>query len=92
MEKEDEPRRGLPKGILRNDGGYEPGVAYGQSKTANVLFAVGLNARLGKGKGVESFAVMPGSRFLFLLDFVFVFVVGKWTSDREYALILKQPS
>ena len=56
---EDEPRRGMPEGILLNEGGYEPAVAYGQSKTANVLMAVGLNARL-KGR-VESFAVMPGS-------------------------------
>ena len=77
MEKEDEPRRGLPKGILRNGGRYEPDVAYGQSKTANVLFAVGLNGRLGKGKGVESFAVMPGSKFLFLLDLAFGFDVVK---------------
>ena len=65
VETEDEPRRGLPEGILRGDGGYEPGVAYGQSKTANVLMAVGLNARLGRRKGVESFAVMPGSEFPF---------------------------
>lgn len=60
IDRDDEPRRGLPKGILRNDGGYEPAVAYGQSKTANVLMAVGLNARL-KTRGVDSFAVMPGS-------------------------------
>lgn len=63
VEKEDEPRRGLPEGILRGGGRYEPGVAYGQSKTANVLMAVGLNARV-KAKGVESFAVMPGSEYL----------------------------
>jgi NAD(P)-dependent dehydrogenase (short-subunit alcohol dehydrogenase family) len=66
VEREDEPRRGLPEGILKGDGGYEPSVAYGQSKTANVLFAVGLNQRLGKGRGVESFAVMPGSEWISL--------------------------
>jgi len=53
---EDLPRRGMPEGILRCDGRYEPSVAYGQSKTANVLFAVGLNKR-----GVKGFAVMPGN-------------------------------
>ncbi len=56
VESEDEPRRGMPEGILRADGRYEPAVAYGMSKTANVLMAVGLNRR-----GVKSFAVMPGS-------------------------------
>jgi len=58
VEIEDLPRRGMPEGILRSDGRYEPSVAYGQSKTANVLFAVGLNNR-----GVKSFAVMPGSMY-----------------------------
>jgi NAD(P)-dependent dehydrogenase (short-subunit alcohol dehydrogenase family) len=66
VKKEDEPRRGLPKGVLRGGGAYEPAVAYGQSKTANVLFAVGLNQRLNKD-GVKSFAVMPGSKFFFML-------------------------
>jgi len=56
VELEDLPRRGMPEGILRADGRYEPSVAYGQSKTANVLFAVALNKR-----GVKSFAVMPGT-------------------------------
>jgi NAD(P)-dependent dehydrogenase (short-subunit alcohol dehydrogenase family) len=39
---------------------YNPFVAYGQSKTANVLFAVGLNERL-EIKGLKAFAVDPGS-------------------------------
>jgi NAD(P)-dependent dehydrogenase (short-subunit alcohol dehydrogenase family) len=56
VEFDDHPRRGMPEGILRGDGTYEPSIAYGQSKTANVLFAVGLNRR-----GVKSFAVTPGS-------------------------------
>ena len=38
---------------------YDKWAAYGQSKTANALFAVGLNARL-KDKGAEAFAVHPG--------------------------------
>jgi NAD(P)-dependent dehydrogenase (short-subunit alcohol dehydrogenase family) len=39
---------------------YDKWQAYGQSKTANALFAVGLNARL-KGRGVEAFSVHPGA-------------------------------
>ncbi len=44
-------------GFKSND--YEKWVAYGQSKTANALFAVALNARL-KNRGAEAFAVHPG--------------------------------
>jgi len=38
---------------------YSTFQAYGQSKTANVLFSVGLNQKLA-GKGVKSFALHPG--------------------------------
>jgi NAD(P)-dependent dehydrogenase (short-subunit alcohol dehydrogenase family) len=38
---------------------YNKWLAYGESKTANVLFAVALDARL-KGRGVRTFAVHPG--------------------------------
>lgn len=38
---------------------YDKWEAYGQSKTANVLFSVELNRRLA-GSGVEAFAVHPG--------------------------------
>ncbi|MBY0420933.1 MAG: SDR family NAD(P)-dependent oxidoreductase, partial [Parvularculaceae bacterium] len=38
---------------------YEKWTAYGQSKTANALFAVGLDAR-EKAHGVRAFAVHPG--------------------------------
>jgi hypothetical protein len=40
--------------------GYDRWQAYGQSKTANVLFAVQLDA-LGRDAGVKAFAVHPGS-------------------------------
>ena len=40
--------------------GYDKWKAYGQSKTANVLFAVRLDA-LGRGAGVRAFAVHPGT-------------------------------
>jgi NAD(P)-dependent dehydrogenase (short-subunit alcohol dehydrogenase family) len=39
---------------------YEKWVAYGQSKSANVLFAVALDAR-GQSRGVRAFAVHPGA-------------------------------
>lgn len=40
-------------------GGYEKWTAYGQSKTANALFAVGLDDR-ERENGVRAFAVHPG--------------------------------
>ncbi|MGW0817308.1 SDR family NAD(P)-dependent oxidoreductase [Streptomyces viridiviolaceus] len=39
--------------------GYDKWLAYGQAKTANVLFAVQLDA-LGRGDGVRAFALHPG--------------------------------
>ena len=39
---------------------YIPMAAYGQSKTANVLFTVGLNERLYQKYGVVSIALHPG--------------------------------
>ncbi|CAA9581674.1 MAG: Putative oxidoreductase [uncultured Thermomicrobiales bacterium] len=39
---------------------YDPFVAYGQSKTANVLFAVEFDRR-HRGRGVRAAAVMPGN-------------------------------
>lgn len=39
---------------------YEPILAYGQSKTANVLFAVGATARWA-GDGITANALMPGA-------------------------------
>lgn len=39
---------------------YHPIFAYAQSKTANILFSVELNKRLG-GKGLSSFALHPGA-------------------------------
>jgi NAD(P)-dependent dehydrogenase (short-subunit alcohol dehydrogenase family) len=38
---------------------YDPWSAYGQSKTANVLFAVELDRRY-RGEGIRAFAVHPG--------------------------------
>lgn len=38
---------------------YDPWIAYAQSKTANALFALGLDAR-GQAHGVRAFSVHPG--------------------------------
>ncbi len=38
---------------------YDPWAAYGQAKTANALFAVGLDAR-GAARGIHAFSVHPG--------------------------------
>ncbi len=38
---------------------YDPWVAYGQSKTANALFAIALDS-IGQRKGVRAFSVHPG--------------------------------
>ncbi len=40
-------------------GAYDPFIAYGRSKTANVLFAVELDARL-RGRGIRATALHPG--------------------------------
>ncbi|WP_020201103.1 MULTISPECIES: oxidoreductase [Cupriavidus] len=39
---------------------YDPWSAYGQSKTANVLFAVALDARY-RGEGIRAFSLHPGA-------------------------------
>jgi NAD(P)-dependent dehydrogenase (short-subunit alcohol dehydrogenase family) len=39
---------------------YNPWIGYGQSKTANVLFAVALDAR-GQGDNIRAFALHPGT-------------------------------
>lgn len=44
------------------DGSYDKWKAYGQSKTANALFAIALNARLAETGGM-AFAVHPGGIF-----------------------------
>jgi NAD(P)-dependent dehydrogenase (short-subunit alcohol dehydrogenase family) len=42
--------------------GYNGWIAYGQSKTANILFSLAINQKL-KSKGVVSYAVHPGCEF-----------------------------
>ncbi|PSN59450.1 NAD(P)-binding protein [Corynespora cassiicola Philippines] len=42
------------------DDGYNPYIAYGQSKTANILFSLSLTQQL-EAQGIVSYAVHPGS-------------------------------
>jgi NAD(P)-dependent dehydrogenase (short-subunit alcohol dehydrogenase family) len=39
---------------------YDPWISYGNSKTANILFAVGLEQRLG-ARGIHAYALHPGA-------------------------------
>ena len=61
---------------------YDKWQAYGQSKTANMLFTVSLAEKLG-GKGVESFSLYPGrivtgiGRHLVREEWI---KAGRWTS------------
>jgi NAD(P)-dependent dehydrogenase (short-subunit alcohol dehydrogenase family) len=52
-------RSGIHWDDVQFEHGYEKWEAYGQSKTANALFAVHLD-RLGRNAGVRAFAVDPG--------------------------------
>lgn len=47
--------------------GYNGFVAYGQAKTANILFSVSLNEKLGS-EGIGSYAVHPGCKSLLSCD------------------------
>ncbi|KAF8848988.1 NAD(P)-binding protein [Acephala macrosclerotiorum] len=60
LPEDEQPPKGLPPRLLDAKEAYNPFIAYGQSKTANILMSVSLNERLGK-KGVRSYSVHPGS-------------------------------
>jgi NAD(P)-dependent dehydrogenase (short-subunit alcohol dehydrogenase family) len=67
LAEEERPPRGLPKALLDPEVAYSPFVAYGQSKTGNILFSVSLTEAL-KEKGVLSFSVHPGCEYAFFLS------------------------
>ncbi|HTJ14347.1 MAG TPA: SDR family NAD(P)-dependent oxidoreductase [Dinghuibacter sp.] len=56
---------------------YDPMMAYGQSKTANVLFAVELD-RLGKQYGVRAFSVHPGGVMTDIFRYMTEQELGDW--------------
>ena len=57
---------------------YDPWVAYGNSKYANILFAKAWNKRFGGPDGTCAFAVMPGGIFTGLQDEVPKAILFKW--------------
>jgi NAD(P)-dependent dehydrogenase (short-subunit alcohol dehydrogenase family) len=75
---EERPPEGLPKALTDPERPYSPFVAYGQSKTGNVLFSVSLTEALG-GRGVRSFSVHPGCESVL---FSVLFWLG-WERQRE---------
>jgi NAD(P)-dependent dehydrogenase (short-subunit alcohol dehydrogenase family) len=62
LPEKEKPPTGLPKALMDPEVKYSPFVAYGQSKTGNILFSVSLIERL-KDRGVLSFSVHPGCEF-----------------------------
>ncbi|OAL33731.1 hypothetical protein AYO20_07069 [Fonsecaea nubica] len=48
---------------MSTEGVYSPYIAYGQSKSANCLHALGLNRRLLQKFGIRSYAIHPGVIF-----------------------------
>ncbi|MGN6498447.1 MAG: SDR family NAD(P)-dependent oxidoreductase [Tsuneonella sp.] len=56
---------------------YDKWQSYGQSKTANVLFSVGLEQRFG-GKGIHAYAVHPGG---------IVTNLGRHLSEQDIAML-----
>ena len=59
---EEKPPALPPTFTRQNEDGYLPIVAYGQSKTANILFSLSLQQKL-KSRGITSFGVHPGGEF-----------------------------
>jgi NAD(P)-dependent dehydrogenase (short-subunit alcohol dehydrogenase family) len=58
----------LPPMFTQNkEDGYNGWVAYGQAKTANILFSCGLNEKL-REQGIASFAVHPGCKYYAMPD------------------------
>ncbi|KUJ12214.1 NAD(P)-binding protein [Mollisia scopiformis] len=69
-----------------NGKAYDPWHAYGQSKTANILFTVSLASKLAR-KGISSFVVHPGAIYTNLGAHVEMSewaTVGKMFNDRGY--------
>ena len=57
---EEQPPKDTPKKFLpTSDEPYKTFAAYGQAKTANILFSIGLNDKFA-AEGIKSYAVHPG--------------------------------
>jgi NAD(P)-dependent dehydrogenase (short-subunit alcohol dehydrogenase family) len=82
-EDEQSPRK---EARLKEGQQYSVWLAYGQVKSANILFSVGLNKRLGD-KGIRSYAVHPGgkSALVSLLHRTLALTINSSHSDRFVA-------
>jgi NAD(P)-dependent dehydrogenase (short-subunit alcohol dehydrogenase family) len=70
---------------------YEPWLAYGQSKTANVLFAVEATKRFA-GDGITTNALMPGGIVTNLQRYMDPAVVAGWSQgEGTGGMLLKTP-
>lgn len=63
--KDERPPEGLPPMFTPTAEGYNGWLAYGQSKTANILFTVYLSQHLASA-GIVSYSVHPGCEFSFV--------------------------
>lgn len=68
---------------------YDPMGAYGQSKTANVLFALELD-RLGRRRGVRAFAVHPGAIMTDIFRYMTEEELGDWKARVGHFKSLQQ--
>jgi NAD(P)-dependent dehydrogenase (short-subunit alcohol dehydrogenase family) len=64
---EERPPDGLPAMFNPTTNGYNGWLAYGQSKSANILFSVYLTQRL-QSAGIVSYSVHPGCKYLLPLS------------------------
>jgi NAD(P)-dependent dehydrogenase (short-subunit alcohol dehydrogenase family) len=71
---------------------YDPWVGYGQSKTANVLFAVGI-AQRWFDDGIVAHALMPGGIMTNLQRYVDQAVLDRWAAaEKAGKLRMKTPA
>lgn len=71
---------------------YDPWVGYGQSKTANVLFAVGI-AQRWRDDGIVAHALMPGGIMTNLQRYVDQAVLDRWAAaEKAGKLRMKTPA
>ncbi|KAH7123755.1 hypothetical protein B0J11DRAFT_529807 [Dendryphion nanum] len=75
---------------LSFEGEYNPWIAYGQSKTANLYTASELDRRFGK-QGVHAWSVHPGLIHTGLMKFVGEDTFQEWGSDPNVGKATKNP-
>lgn len=86
LSPDEQPRRNLPKHIYEESDGFPGVIAYGSSKTANILFSVALNDRLGS-KGIRSFAVDPGGKEAYIPLLAYNILIRYHISDIQTNLV-----